>query len=541
MAFSSGPGLPNLIHLRYSWPVEDHGTLYITHELIYLQLHAWFSTAPRARCIFTTDSREGFLHKAFIFSLGKGMVYIKPLCRVLAKRRSAQCVDERQFKIGRFSSRLRSHSHQHRNTTSTLTVATSLHLYQATNQQPPSRVPGATAPDIRSPTTLTDVPKASNNSTMTASPYSRTPGARIRTGLSDLKEFYSTRMPLPPLSTDQTELVRITASGKGPSLQGPLTFEVRRNLISAASEYLRAVFDFRANNGQKMESELFDVQPWVLSTFLAWLNDGKIQLTSDAPKYWTDETEQGLEERVRAKKYAALLEEEQRILPVHYDILAEDGSQPISWEWTKLFELYLFADAYSSRPFRQAVLEIIQLKYSLEDPTWFPRPQSEELGYVFRNTPQSSMLRRLISDVIASKIVDLDLFSPEESDYKKKVKDLEQMPPELMLQASLSLGKTVAAQRCCADSSRRGFCVADRAAEHQQEQRPALDRDWCFYHEHETDEEKATCLERRECLKGKVRLVKDRVDAVEKYVNALNGARRPASSSLERTSRSLVH
>ena len=161
-------------------------------------------------------------------------------------------------------------------------------------------------------------------------------------------------------------------------------------------------------------------------------------------------------------------------------------------------------------------MEIIQLKYSIEGPHRFLLPESEDLQYLVRNTPQTSMLRRLVSDVIASKIVNLDLFSPEDSIYKKRVKDLEELPPELMVQASLSLGKTVAAQKCCGDGSLKGRCVRKRAAEHQQEQRAALARDWCYYHEHETDEEKATCLQRKECLKGKVRLVKDRADALER-------------------------
>lgn len=180
-----------------------------------------------------------------------------------------------------------------------------------------------------------------------------------------------------------------------------------------------------------------------------------------------------------------------------------DLDDPITWDWEWLFELYDIGDAYDTRLFRTAVIEIIQIKALQRKPRDYFMPHLEDLCYVFEQMPPTSPLYKFMIDILTyyldpsnGTVVDWQVLPPEAlAATWLKTKQLESFRNCSTCQSRPS---SLYLQCDCAVKGQCRLCRPCRSWGHPDIQtgRPPYFQDMCQYHEHETAEEKALCSKR---------------------------------------------
>lgn len=179
----------------------------------------------------------------------------------------------------------------------------------------------------------------------------------------------------------------------------------------------------------------------------------------------------------------------------------EDDSQPITWRWRSLFELFVFADRYDARGMRMAVMDIIQEKLLRRDPHEYDLPANESVGWVVSHLLSTSTLRRLLVDVWGTW---LSYQSPND-DKQAQAEELELLPQSFLLECLVASKRFAFAAYCheCSGGRSEDCTSTDHDAS---DALHFVDRDLCTYHEHGDDEEeKVRCVIRWECKRWKLR------------------------------------
>lgn len=130
-----------------------------------------------------------------------------------------------------------------------------------------------------------------------------------------------------------------------------VTFRVPKALISAYSKYFAAVFGGGFAEATSGESVIREKDPWIVTTFIIWMYTHKLTCY-DGTKYLESQL-QGLD----------IKEDESSRIHLRYRKDETMSTDPVTWPWKALFELYVFGDRYDCRIFRHATMEKIQTKY----------------------------------------------------------------------------------------------------------------------------------------------------------------------------------
>ncbi|KAK5127595.1 hypothetical protein LTR85_006935 [Meristemomyces frigidus] len=186
---------------------------------------------------------------------------------------------------------------------------------------------------------------------------------------------------------------------------------------------------------------------------------------------------------------------------------SNEGGDAVTWPWHDLFELFIFANKYDTRRFRNALVELVQIKALQCRPKTYTWPSARNLCFAFDNLPATSTLYRFLSDMITWEL------EPENAQQYAGL-------PQQVLATAWFQAKQRLAWRMCGKCAKRrdvfadtcaratcGTCSGRRkkvecgAAHAEQSGRPPYERDICLYHEHETAEESALCKKRWELIK----------------------------------------
>ena len=170
-----------------------------------------------------------------------------------------------------------------------------------------------------------------------------------------------------------------------------------------------------------------------------------------------------------------------------------DFQNPVTWPYSWLFELYIFAKMYKTRGFQLDILELIQLKGLKEQ--FVPLPDTIlVINNIVSSDPLYQLLAHWYSDVA------MESFGET---LQEQVETLSVLPPHFCVLFHAMYVRREAAEKC-------SKCRADEACNaesHSKEDRirPYL-RNPCLYHDHGGDEkEENRCywrwFARRYCIK----------------------------------------
>ena len=157
------------------------------------------------------------------------------------------------------------------------------------------------------------------------------------------------------------------------------TFLVPKALICSYSDYFSGLFDGNFSEAELLESQLENTEPWAVSIFVTWLHSHKLMFpVEDEP------LNAAIFRTFGAKRFGSGNHE-------------NEADYPVTWSWDALFALYIFADKYDSRLFRQVVMEKIAFKMLQIGPKIYYLPGLESIAFLMENLPASSPLRRYIT------------------------------------------------------------------------------------------------------------------------------------------------
>jgi len=332
-----------------------------------------------------------------------------------------------------------------------------------------------------------------------------------------------------------------------------IPFEVPKALICGHSAYFEKAFGERFKEGQEKVLELVDVRHQPFGVFVGWLYTQRIYWdgpvdgapvdekaesvresvggsvgdeeaqsarervggasnppSAEGDARETDEgTEQKLEKNEQSLSVSDADDEQTQDKELDKDHLPDEDNpdDPVTWTWDQLLELYVFADKYYTRRFRNAVIEVIQIKALQRHPRLYQFPSTTDSDYAFDNLPRTSTLYAFLLDLMT-----YDLLPGGEDSHA----DL----PSHVLAASWFRAKQVMAWQACKKCARRRearYCdsssgcpgCAERRKEDQchaahaelEDARAPYGRDVCLYHEHETEEEGRLCGKRWELIR----------------------------------------
>ena len=177
-----------------------------------------------------------------------------------------------------------------------------------------------------------------------------------------------------------------------------------------------------------------------------------------------------------------------------------DPSDPVTWRYGELFQIYIFADEYESRGFLMAIFEVIQMKLLQKTPRAYLLPHRREVTFAVERLAYSAPLRRLLVDVYATEL-SIDCGPPDGQDQVKRFKD---MPGDFMIECLVKAKRMHNAHRCkkCGTEGTGKPCDAKN---HTSDDRfTAKDRYPCLYHDHDSDKEQALCSMRWGALASKL-------------------------------------
>lgn len=114
-----------------------------------------------------------------------------------------------------------------------------------------------------------------------------------------------------------------------------------------------------------------------------------------------------------------------------------DYSDAVTWSWSILFEIFIFAEKHDTRRLRNAAIELVQIKTLQWKPKTYDMPIPSALCFAFENLPKTSALYRFLVDLMTWEV-----------DAPKDARFAEGLPQEL-LAASWQHLKLILACRAC--------------------------------------------------------------------------------------------
>lgn len=153
---------------------------------------------------------------------------------------------------------------------------------------------------------------------------------------------------------------------------------------------------------------------------------------------------------------------------------------PVTWSWCDLFDLYIFADQYDTRRFRNAVMRVIQTKALQTEPRTYTWASWKTMP--FSRLPDSSKLSKFWLDAIAYDMC---------ADPLDECKAMQSLPKSIMAKL-LSMLMQLGHVRECKYCQVHCLCEDDSHPDIKS-RRPLYDKDLCAYHEHATPEEEKLC------------------------------------------------
>lgn len=256
--------------------------------------------------------------------------------------------------------------------------------------------------------------------------------------------------------------IRVYNAAQDPDGTTKEVFVVPRGLICLRSEYFDKMFKGGFVESKSLRVELDDVEPWVFKCFVGWLYTQRVyydpdrvepvepvkpdggdgvpedeEMTEDeAVTEGTAETSPEDEEYEGEDEGGKTNTEVTRQAPTEKNIQSsvlsnrpvgisaanasgtetepksdgefhetapheDDHQKPITWAWGVLFDLFIFADKYSSHEFRKIVFGTIQMKVMQQRPRAYQFPSTRTIKKAVENLPASSPLFRLLVDMVA--------------------------------------------------------------------------------------------------------------------------------------------
>ncbi|KXT06910.1 hypothetical protein AC578_7169 [Pseudocercospora eumusae] len=247
-------------------------------------------------------------------------------------------------------------------------------------------------------------------------------------------------------------------------------FTVPRALICAKSDYFNKAFQQHFEEGKQGVIPLVDVKEWVFECFVGWLYTERIfwepiNELDDAGPTPSSVSDPGSNNKQNGHE--------------------GDRHNPISWDYCYLIALYIFADKYDSRGFRNDTIMAFQQKSLQMLPRSYNWPHDGQSRNVFEALPESATLYRFVLDAHVFSIPP-DSLSNGGHFVKFPSQTLAVMAKKAMqLARCKECGKCQAKEACDEGSHRDVKCC-----------KPDYYVDICSYHEHESEEERKSCKKR---------------------------------------------
>lgn len=163
-----------------------------------------------------------------------------------------------------------------------------------------------------------------------------------------------------------------------------------------------------------------------------------------------------------------------------YNESERQSNNPVTWPWDELFDLYVFADEFDTRPLRNHVMELIQVKTLQLSPLQYAIPSVESIAGVLSQIPASSKLYRFLVDMYARGLRDRGN-GPQDSEA------LSQLPSDFLAECFIVLRKRDRAFESEPNLRYRRAQMTMRAP-HNRNKRTLREMNPCAYHEHPKEE-----------------------------------------------------
>ncbi|PPJ55682.1 hypothetical protein CBER1_05878 [Cercospora berteroae] len=167
-------------------------------------------------------------------------------------------------------------------------------------------------------------------------------------------------------------------------------------------------------------------------------------------------------------------------------------NDPTRWSWSLLADCCIFSETSGAPGFGQRILEIMQTKYYQKRPVVAEFPPPAVLDKVYSKTQRGSPVRRLLV------YMRLDMpgfsISKEATDFNLTYHH------QLLAETVTVLERRAAAANCaaCFEESRSSWKKTCTSTSHSlQDLKDNAFNIWCLCHEHENDDDKEACQERR--------------------------------------------
>lgn len=248
-------------------------------------------------------------------------------------------------------------------------------------------------------------------------------------------------------------------------------FGVHQALICDRSQYFNKAFTGSFHEAETGIVELKDVSPVLFQIFVGWLYYDKLIYTV-------------LDGSSSVAEDFGSLETSIEIDPEGPDAVGED---PSTWPYHIIIELYMFADRFDVKALRIVTLDVFIGSRLANQRTMF----ISSFEYIWAHTHASSPLRKFVVHELAYRSV-----------YEIGATWWLGLPKEMLIEILTTLGRRIPASLCKAcykkglkqnevkDPKEHGMCEIQDIAPYK--------LDWCFYHEHTSEEERNTCRNRRE-------------------------------------------
>lgn len=233
------------------------------------------------------------------------------------------------------------------------------------------------------------------------------------------------------------------------------TITVPCALVCGLLEHFETALNSGFAERQVSTVTLTDVEPWLLRLFGSWLYSTNLS--------YDDQT---------VLSFPAHLKD---IIKRDKDAHENLPRAPVSWSCEVLFQVYQFADQYSTRLLRQAVFTEVQYKLLRLRPSIYQVPDMEAIAFVANSLPATSPLWQLLTYVVAYDYV---------SGFAD---DISSLPSDFLAECL----------RLCQSG----------------EGRELREKPWCWLHEHEGEHERVECFATEHEVSWQVRAEEDMTDA----------------------------
>lgn len=319
------------------------------------------------------------------------------------------------------------------------------------------------------------------------------------------------RIPIQDLLNPTMVTVTVRNEEEDPTGTETETFKIVRGVICARSGYFKKAFMGRFKEASEESITLNDVSPWVFKVFLTWLYTGLIYMdredggaqtalskkrkhdeamdaSTSGPrktprtKGETDDQDSNTETQPIDEDSPRLINDhkcrcEKCIKNAQFEYAKSeapeeaDSSNPVTWPWMWLFQLYVFADQYDTKRLREQVMNFIQLRCDQKHPRMYPYPSTKNTAWCADRLATTSSLRRLLVDIWAKR---MKLCIHKEPGVESQAREMELFPQSFIIECFLTTSCVVETIHCAVDN-----CTSPA---HDHEASPSMYR--CRFHEH---------------------------------------------------------